>query len=328
LETKGKIQLVGLNASTASPGSSSNSLSEFLQRKGLLAMPDELDVRKIVCINYSPKFRSEVNHSDVDYHERTLVRMEPSVVLPANFSRSRRKQFGKVITVGGETNPDDLTVRWPLIFPSETSLAAIFSTERAERIVLINRNKISFVKGELYSLRRKAIRSIDNLDLYGTDWDSKSLPRLVIALRSLGYAILNFKVPALSGITLWFQNYRVSQGPAGDKLATMSKYRYALVVENSEEYMSEKLMEALFAGCIPIYVGPDPQEYGIPKDLVIWTRPTIQAIKTSLTEATNWNFEEFHSRLKEFLLSSETRDSWDSDNVYQKMLDIIEGGRR
>jgi hypothetical protein len=327
LETKGKIQLVGLNASTASPGSSSNSFSEFLQRKGLLAAHGELGVRKIVCINYSPKFKSQVNHSDINYHQRTLVRMEPSVVLPANFSRARRKQFGKVITVGGGTNPDSLTVRWPLVFPSETERGAIFLAERAERIVLINGNKISFIKGELYSLRRKAIRSIKNLDLYGTDWDSKSLPRLVIAIRSLSYAILNLRVPTLSGIALWFQNYSLSKGPVGDKLATMSKYKYALVVENSEEYMSEKLMEALFAGCIPIYVGPDPKEHGVPNSLVIWSKPNLKSIQSSLAEAATWDSKDFHSRLKVFLSSSETRDSWDSEKVYQKMLDIIEGNR-
>ena len=326
METKGKIQLVGLNASTSNPGSSSNSFGEFLQNKGLLSMSNEIAVEKLVCINYSSKFKSVVNNPDISHHQRTLVRMEPRVVLPANFSRSRRKQFGNVITVGGGANLGSLTVHWPLVFPSETKQAAIYSAERAECIVLINGNKISFVKGELYSLRRKAIRSIGNLELYGTDWDSKSLPRLVIAIRSFVYAILNLQVPTLSGISLWFQNYPASNGPVGDKLATMSKYKYALVIENSEEYMSEKLMEALFAGCIPIYVGPDPKEHGVPNNLVIWAKPNIESIQSSLAEAFTWDFKDFHSRLKAFLYSSETRDSWDSEKVYQKMLDIIVGG--
>jgi hypothetical protein len=104
----------------------------------------------------------------------------------------------------------------------------------------------------------------------------------------------------------------------------MSKYRYALVIENSAEYMSEKLMEALFAGCIPIYVGPDPQEYGIPKELVIWTKPNIRAIEHSLAEAATWNLEEFYSRLAVFLSARSTRELWDHERVYQKMLDVIQ----
>jgi hypothetical protein len=125
----------------------------------------------------------------------------------------------------------------------------------------------------------------------------------------------------------WFQGYPKSKGTVEDKLATMSKYKYALVIENSPEYMSEKLMEALFAGCIPIYVGPDPHDYGIPKNLVIWTRPTVRAIETSLFEAASWNFDEFHSRLNTFLMTSTTRELWDHERVYQRILDIIQGKR-
>ena len=204
-------------------------------------------------------------------------------------------------------------------------MSSLLETERSDRLVLINGNKMSFVKGELYSLRRRAIRTLENLDLYGTEWDSAFLHRLLIAIRSIADATLCLKLPRLSGISLWFQRYGNSKGPVKYKLATMSKYKYALVIENSAEYMSEKLMEALFAGCIPIYVGPDPQEYGIPKDLVIWTRPTIQAIKKSQTEATNWNFEEFQSRLNVFLNSSTTRELWDHEKVFQRMLDVIQG---
>jgi hypothetical protein len=187
---------------------------------------------------------------------------------------------------------------------------------------------MSFMQGELYSLRREAIRAIENLDLYGTEWDSALLHRLFIATRSFAHAVLSLKVPSVSGIRLWFQSYPKSLGSVEDKLVTMSKYKYAVVIENSAEYMSEKLMEALFAGCIPIYVGPDPQEYGIPNNLVIWSKPNIDSICSSLAEATTWDFRDFHSRLEVFLGSSEVRDLWDFEKVYQKMLELIQSGSK
>jgi hypothetical protein len=89
--------------------------------------------------------------------------------------------------------------------------------------------------------------------------------------------------------------------------------------------MSEKLMEALFAGCIPIYVGPNPEGYGIPKNLVIWTEPNMSAIKDSLEKASTWDLERFHSTLTTFLDSPEVRDLWDHERVYQRMLEIVQG---
>jgi hypothetical protein len=324
LKTKALIRLTGVNSAIAGAGPARNSFAEFLARKGLLASSIEMNIRRIVCIDYSPKFGSEISHPVLDLNACTLVRMEPSVVLPANFSRSRSKQFGTEITVGGKPTGASSSVHWPLVFPTELERSAFLAAERSERVVLINGNKMSFVAGELYSLRRKSIRAFENLDLYGTEWDSTLLTRLFVAIRSLAHAALSLKVPSLNGINLWFQSYPKSKGPVKDKLATMSKYRYALVIENSTEYMSEKLMEALFAGCIPIYVGPDPQAYGIPDNLVIWTKPDIGSIRSSLADATNWDYLDFRSRLDLFVSSSATRELWDSENVYQKMLDMIQ----
>ncbi len=324
METKALIRLTGVNSAISSAGPSRSSFAEFLDKKGLLATSAEMDIQKIVCIDYSPKFSSEVSNPVLDLTACTLVHMEPSVVLPANFARSRGKQFGTQITVGGKPTGDSVSVHWPMVFPKELERTAFLAAERSERVVLINGNKMSFVKGELYSLRRKAIRALANLDLYGTEWDSKFLHRIFIGIRSFAHAVLSLTLPRLTGISLWFQPYPKSKGPVGDKLATMSKYRYALVIENSAEYMSEKLMEALFAGCIPIYVGPDPQEYGIPKELVIWTKPNIRAIEHSLAEAATWNLEEFYSRLAVFLSARSTRELWDHERVYQKMLDVIQ----
>lgn len=327
METKELILLTGVNSGISNGVPVKSSFAAFLTNRGQHLSEPIVKADRLICIDYSSGAGRQIRQKGLMAEFCTLIRMEPSVVLPANFFKSRSKQFGVIITAGGKPSSHPGSVNWPLVFPSETEQTVFQSAERSERIVLINGNKMSFVGGELYSLRRKAIRSIENLDLYGTEWDSTLLHRLFIAIRSLAHAVLSLKVPSLSGIIYWFQGYPKSKGAVEDKLDTMSKYKYALVVENSHEYMSEKLMEALFAGCIPVYVGPDPQEYGIPKDLVIWTRPTIRAIETSLLEAAGWNFDEFHSRLNTFLTSSTTRELWDHERVYQKVLDIIQGKR-
>lgn len=324
MEAKKLIFLTGVNSNLQGPEPTPNSFGRFLLDRGLLSLSVDSSIKKIVCIDYSPSVARQIKERGLSSENCTLVRMEPSVVLPLNFADSRHSQFGRIISVGGFGSQESVSVNWPLVWPSALDLERVQSTVRVERTVFINGNKMSFVKGELYSLRRRAIRAIDSIDLYGTQWDSGFASRLIIAVKGFAQALFSLKLPRLTGLSLWFQRYPKSKGPVQDKLNTMAHYKFALVIENSAEYMSEKLMEALFAGCIPIYVGPDPEKYGIPKKLVIHAQPTVHSIEKSLTEAKHRNIEEFHESLGEFLGSIEVRDLWDHTRVYERMLREIQ----
>ena len=323
MEAEELIFLTGANSTIIDGKPTENSFAEFIANKGLLAPNPNRNVRRLVCIDYSPRAGREIRLLGLRSEDCTLIRMEPSVVLPANFSHTVRNKFGKVITVGGTSSSQSHRVNWPMLWPNSADIQAITQFERQDRIVLVNGNKISFVRGELYSLRRKAIRNFANLDLFGTDWGSSILVRLVTAIRSFAYTVLSLKIPTVTSVHLWFRKYPNYIGQIQDKIGTMSKYKYALVIENSAEYMSEKLMEALFAGCIPVYVGPDPRSFRIPGDLVVCAEPTLRSIRSSLDQASGWDIEEFHLRLKRFLSSAETRELWDHKVVYGKMLEEI-----
>jgi hypothetical protein len=324
LETEKLIFLTGANSSIIDGEPAGNSFAEFLANKGLLVSSPSRHARRLVCIDYLAIAGTEIRRLGLRVEDCTLVRMEPSVILPDNFSSSRTKQFGKVITVGGTSSSQSICVNWPLLWPKSEDIQSITPDERQDRIVVVNGNKISFVRGELYSLRREAIRDLSNLDLYGTDWSSSFCVRLITAVRSLAHAVLSLKLPSIFNFSLWFRNYSNYKGQVQDKIGTMSKYRYALVIENSAEYMSEKLMEALFAGCIPIYVGPDPMGFGIPRDLVVCAEPTLGSIRESFNQAASWDLAEFQSRLKRFLSFNETRTLWDHKVVYGKILEEIQ----
>jgi hypothetical protein len=324
LEAKKLIFLTGVNSNLKGHEPAPNSFGRFLLEREFLSTSVEPKTEKLVCIDYSPSVAKEIKKLGLSPENCTLVHMEPSVVLPANYSGSRKMQFGTVITVGGIRSQVPSSVHWPLLWPSTSELQKLHGTERTEHVVVINGNKMSFIKGELYSLRRKAIKNLTNLDLYGTQWDSKFAPRLIIAIKSFAQAVLSFKLPRLSGLNLWFQDYPKSKGPVDDKLQTMAHYKYALVIENSAEYMSEKLMEALFAGCVPIYVGPDPEKYDIPKELVIRAQPSLRSIQEALLHAEGWNMKAFHAKLGAFLSSSEVRDLWDHKRVYERLLARIQ----
>jgi hypothetical protein len=324
LEAKKLIFLTGVNSNLNGHEPAFDSFGQLLLDRGLLSLSVDSTAEQLVCIDYSPSVAKEIKKLGLSPENCILVHMEPSVVLPANYAMSRQRQFGKVITVGGLSSHDSRSVHWPLLWPSAFDLEKLHATERDERVVVINGNKMSFINGELYSLRRIAIKNLDNLDLYGTQWDSKVVSRLIIAMKSFAQAVLSLKLPRPSGLNLWFQDYPKSKGQVEDKLQTMAHYKYALVIENSAEYMSEKLMESLFAGCVPIYVGPDPEKYGIPKELVIRAQPSLRSIQEALLQAQGWNMNAFHAKLGAFLSSSEVRDLWDHTSVYERLLEKIQ----
>lgn len=320
VEGRRLIFLTGVNCNFDGDHPAPNSFGEFLFERQLLSKSASPSIDKLVCIDYSPSVAGEISRLGLSPKECTLVLMEPSVVLPANYARSRHRQFGRIITVGGPVSGGSPSVHWPLLWPLASKLREFQATQRVNRVVLIHGNKISFIKGERYSLRRRSIHAIGTLDLFGTNWDSSIASRSLIAIKSFAQAVLSFKLPSLSGLSLWFQEYPFSKGPVEDKIGTMAKYKYALVIENSGEYMSEKLMESLFAGCIPIYVGPDPEKYGIPEGLVLRADPNLASILKGLKEAEGWDINQFQSKLSEFLSSDATRNLWDHRRVYERFL--------
>lgn len=325
MEAQKLIFLTGVNSNLKGHEPAANSFGGFLHDRGLLSLAVDSRTEKLVCIDYSPSVDKEIKKLGLSQENCTLVRMEPSVVLPANYARSRKRQFGTIITLGGFSSQASISALWPLLWPSASDIKQLHASERAERVVVINGNKISFLKGELYSLRRKAIRELEGIDLYGTQWDSHITTRLLIALKSFTHAALSLKLPRLSGLSLWFQPYPDAKGEVRDKRKTMSSYKYALIIENSPEYMSEKLFDAFFAGCMPIYVGPPVGNYGIPEGLVFQAEPKVSAIAESLAQAKNSDFKAHQQKLQEFLGDYRTISRWSQESVYDEILRLVLG---
>lgn len=109
-------------------------------------------------------------------------------------------------------------------------------------------NKRSDYPGEMYSERERAINYFeehhpDDFDLYGTGWDSAK--------------------------------HMCYKGTVDNKALTYHKYRFAICYENIEGlrgYITEKILDCLVSGVVPIYAGSsDIAEY-VPKECFISLR--------------------------------------------------------
>ncbi|OGG38373.1 hypothetical protein A3D55_00390 [Candidatus Jorgensenbacteria bacterium RIFCSPHIGHO2_02_FULL_45_20] len=121
--------------------------------------------------------------------------------------------------------------------------------------VLMQSNKFSNIKGELYSLRREIVRFYEKrgdglLDLYGLGWNTENT-------RHLG-----------KSKPLYTTLYK---GFAEDKWETFSEYWFAFCIQNSipsGDFEYDPFM-AMATGTVPIYLPPPNADKYVPKDTYI-----------------------------------------------------------
>jgi hypothetical protein len=251
-----------------------------------------------------------------------LVRLEPDVIRPQNFRADYLKNMSMVIDVGRSPFASKSRINWPqrwnlehLVSPKKAS------SERINRFAIINANKMSFVKGELYTLRRIAAQKSSEIDVWGFDWDmpwfrraTKAFEEFLIPLKH-GYGV---KPAAIKG---WFKSPLSFKGTSEDKLSTLASYKYSLVIENSIEYMSEKLFDSLFAGTFPIYVGPNPVDFGIPQFVAIHAKPDIDSIMKAIEQARKVDLDVWRASVLDWLKSEGVEQAWSWPFVVQQIID-------
>jgi len=166
-----------------------------------------------------------------------FILMEPPFVMPENYDKNFHQHADIVFTY-----LDDLVDNkkyFKYFYPQPLLVNNPYKTSFADKqmLTLIAGNKFSTVPGELYSERRQAIEYFENnyneeFDLYGPGWETAG--------------------------------YQCYKGQTPGKLATLSKYKYCICYENGaiNGYITEKIFDCFFAGCVPIYLGaPNITDY-------------------------------------------------------------------
>jgi hypothetical protein len=235
-----------------------------------------------------------------------LIKNEPSVVTPGHLSKRIDSMFSKVIEVGRPS--EENLYRWPQTWNPEFFDQPV----RLPRTVSINANKFSCLRGELYSLRSKAYSGIENLDLYGQGWDRPASYNFLKFMKDLQIAIsaspMRLTISCLGNLA---RRPRNLLGPSADKLETLAKYKTTLVIENSREFMSEKLIDAILAGTIPVYVGPPVEVFGIPEELVVTAEPDLKSLRRATKYALEMNYDSWKGRARSWINEPGVKDSWD-----------------
>lgn len=307
-------------------------LRDQFERKGIrLDTYDQGDLARadrILFFNHNPALYRKCGGLGIPREKLVLFTFEPSVVIPQQYDGRLWERFGMIFT-HDDTRIDGTRVL-KLRHPQAKSFLPDTPLFRERKpLVLINANKYSYEPGELYSLRRRAIRYFEEhesgFDLYGHGWADGVR---AFSLGNVERSFLRFKPQRLLFEMLGaLKPYKSYRGSVDDKFGTLAQYRFCICFENEATmpgYITEKIFDCLVAGTIPIYLGaPNVSDY-IPPDAFIDMRKfsgfgEVWSYATGLPEAA---IEQMRTAAKDYLLSSKFQ-LWQPDAVFSSIVEAL-----
>jgi hypothetical protein len=209
-------------------------------------------------------FRRLVNRGDKPLY---LVLFESPAIRPDNWNRANHVPFKKVFTwhpawVDGRKY---IRMRMPHKLPQ---FAPYAPSQAGKFCCLIASQKYSWAPEELYSERLRAIRWFeknhpDEFDLYGQRWDRPFFKKKWSRFNPI-LALLYKKCP-------WLPRRRLfpsARGSVASKREIMRQYKFSICYENASYpgWLTEKMLDAMFGGSVPVYLGDPEVEKVVPKE--------------------------------------------------------------
>jgi hypothetical protein len=194
-----------------------------------------------------------------------LFLCENEIIKPDNWNKEHYRFFKKVFTWNDNIIDNKKTFKFFLTnkIPDEISLNI---SQKTKFCCMIAGNKKNYQPRELYSERIRAIKWFEtnqpaHFDLYGKGWDL-TLPSPLSPLKPFLQPFYN----------KFFPHYVSYRGEIPSKRAILKQYKFSICYENVRDipgYITEKIFDCFFAGCIPIYLGaPNVTDY-IPQNTFI-----------------------------------------------------------
>lgn len=320
-----KIRITGQSGEHQFPFGTSGPWLEFKkeivsQGHSIVTDKSEMSIEALVSHRHSNDYLSEAKRNKIPISKRVLVIWEPYIVMSKNYSKRVLSQYGKVYApspiwasrVFGEA------FAWPQDKVIEIEGLETWSS-RESKFVVIQANKFSSVNGELYSLRRKVLTKLwPHVHLFGKNWNQGPIMDFWLwsqsALRSLPCRI---SLKSLAGIGKFQKSF---QGVSNNKLETLTKYKFAIVIENSADYVSEKLFDCISAGCLVLYVGPNLEAFNLPSSNLFLCGANVEEVCDAATKIMSMSVSEQYAIAKSLNSSfSLISKDWENSIVLGKL---------
>ena len=273
----------------------------------------------------------------VKLENRTLIIVEPRSVHPEQFRKKVRSNYGREITLSRRHWMGTLSEIWHggHLGSPEAVIAEVTKSQNTIRqpntVGLINENKFSLVSGNEYKRRYRVINEFlerkHEFSLAGSYWD-KSLSwtfakQAHSAIRTFSAGL----IPDLREchLPLRVQNkYLNYVGRVDSQFAFLRTVQFAIVIENEANYVTEKILNALISGCVPVYFGPPLSEFGIPDEIAI----QINGLRFSAYDAVKNCSQERADQIitfgRKWITNPLTLERWSIETGFERLASRIE----
>ena len=341
-QTKLRIGLAGTSHPKRRGREVSLDLAQGLERLGY-EIADDKNFEVLINVNHNWNAISEIELLETGRAPlKILIRVEPPSVYPNQYTYAVESKYDMLLSPGNINSDEENFLRWPYAYhlnpsaPSATTTSVrevlrtnmgsgVYSYEnwitRPITFSMIAANKISPNGTGNYALRRKlaSYDSSDFLQVYGALWNASLRAKLRYRFGVLKFAVeskSDYQIQSIfHGLSQRFKN---AIGQVYDKHSIILNSKFSVVVENSDDYVSEKLLDAIMGGSIPIYYGPNLSKTGIPEDLVVRCsreHPELHRVQSAFTRQ---KVEEWLEKVSLFLNGAEFR-MWEAEKVHAEI---------
>lgn len=285
-------------------------LKEKLAEKNYILETLDMDkpenYEAIIFSDYPDKKTCCVDLYTIPKEKRFLILEECEMIYKPNARTDLLNEFKNVFAYNDNLvkNCGYIKLNMPNKFKKPLSV----SYDEKKFSILVAGNKKSKEKGELYSERLNAIHFMEKehpeeFDLYGIGWDLKVFEETTIN------HLLNKIQPLRRALAEKHKSYK---GKIDKKIEILSKYKFCFCYENSSEipgYISEKIWDCFFAGCVPVYYGaPNITKY-IPVDTFVDFR-NFNSYDDLYSYLKNISLEEYNNYLKRASIFLESKKAY------------------
>jgi hypothetical protein len=244
-----------------------NDLYEYARQQNLEFMTldmvsnfEELDA--FVFMDFPNLNNSLIQRAFASAAPKYLILWESEIIKPDNWDTNNHKQFRKIFTWKDDIidNKKYFKINYSHVFPDSINRDL---TIKKRLCTLMASDKRVDHPLELYSRRLEAIRWFEknhpeDFDLYGIGWHGYKLIGRKLSRKLDRFGSFAKLLP------LRFPSYR---GRVEVKRNVLEHYKFAICYENAKDisgYITEKIFDCFFAGCVPIYWGANNVEDHIP----------------------------------------------------------------
>ena len=285
-----------------------------------------------ISIDHSKK-NLKIVRSKVSSENRYLVLRESRSVKPDQF-KSRNIRKYKYVFSCARTFDEKIATHFyndGFLLLERHNNNSISRPEKS--ICLVNENKFSLHKSANYSLRQHAIKQLIKSDfkitIAGENWKRGYSYYVMQQIKSIVFLLKNLTLFDIRKIRKPFRRIESNHcnfvGFVDNKITFMNGFRYALIIENDNYRPTEKIFDALKAGCIPIYFGPMFAPNEVPSDIFIRidTPEGFANLIKQLKNLTEYEYVTMRARGQTWISSDTTYDRWSIDKVMSDLSSSI-----